>query len=610
MTVISDASQEVRSGIVYSTMIIVLVFVPLFALPGIEGRLFAPLGVAYIISILASLLTSITLTPVLCSFLLPNAKALDHRESFIVRFLKRVNGRAVAAVLRRPGPLFATIAVGLTLALALLPTLPRTFLPPFNEGTLVVVMSLDPGISLAESSRIARTAEDILLEVPEVVRVGRRTGRSEADEHAAGVNMTDLEVALDRTKRPLALILLDIRARLATVPATFSIGQPITHRLVDHILTGTPAEIVVKIFGDDLDTLRSLAGTVETRLNGLQGITDVAVEKQAPVPQIMVQVDPARALLYGIQPGEVTRMLSQLTNGITVGEIVDGIRRYDITIRLPDWQRSTEELAALMIDTPSGQIPISYVAHVFETSGPNEVLRENGQRRIIVTANGTGTDTNLITRQVQDVIASVATPPGYFITFEGIYAEATKSAIRLAGLAFVSVMVIFAILISRYKSPVLALIIMGNVPLALIGSVFALKLTGTTLSIASMIGFITLAGISTRNGILKVSHYINLVLQEGEAFGRDLILRGAQERLVPVLMTATSAGVALCPLLFARHDAGKEMLFPVAVVIVGGLITATVLDALLTPVLFHRFGLKPLQRLAEIRTVGRPQEAY
>ena len=609
LQVIAEASQEIRSGILYSTLIIVLVFVPLFAIPGIEGRLFAPLGIAYIVSILASLLTSITLTPVLCSFLLP--QRLREHESFLVRFLKRINGAAISFVLDRPLPVVAGVGLAVAAAIAVVPTLPRAFLPPFNEGALVVTMVLNPGIALPESSRIAQVAERVLLGVPDVKRVARRTGRSEADEHAKGVNITEFEVILEQTTtRTLDQIMDGIRRRLGVIPGTFSITQPINMRLNENVLTGSTADIVIKIFGDDLDTLRTIAGEVEGRLARVAGVADVAIEAQMPVPQLLVQVDPRRTLLYGLKPGELSRTLAHMTNGIVVAQAIDGIRRFDVVIRLPEWQRTTAELGALMIETPAGDVPLSQIATVTETNGPNEVLRENGQRRILVTANGSGTNGNMIPQEVARIMTEVAVPTGYFMVFEGVYAEGSRSTLRLAGLGLVSMMLIFAILFTRYRSPVFALIIMGNVPLALIGSVIAMKVAGVDLSVASMIGFITLTGISTRNGILRVSHYINLVLHEGESFGRALILRGGQERLAPVLMTATSAGVAVIPLLLGAHDAGKEILHPVAVVIFGGLISATLLDALVTPLLFYRFGLKPLQRLVAMQAGGRPVEAY
>jgi HME family heavy-metal exporter len=610
LEIIADASQEVRSGIVYSTIIIVLVFVPLFAIPGIEGRLFAPLGVAYIVSILASLLTSITLTPVMCSYLLSRVRRLREGESFVVRTLKRVNGRMLAYFLERPRPVLVAVGLAVTAAASIVPALPRAFLPPFNEGSFIIVMTLDPGVSLDETDRFARVVEGVLRQVPEVVQVGHRTGRAEADDHANGVNVADIEVKIQRSSRPLKVLMADMRSRLAGVPATFEINQPITHRLVDHILTGTRGEIVVKIFGSDLDTIRNIAGDVERRMLAIPGLEDVALEKQLPVPQLRIQLDPQRALLYGVKPGDLVERLAHLTSGTVVSQIIDGIKHFDVVVRLSDRDRQVQELGELLIDTPEGHVHLSRIADVFEATGPNAVMHENGQRRILVTANGDGSHNNLIASEVARMVANLNLPTGYFATFEGVYAEQMRSVLRLAGLGLASLALMFAILYTRYRSAVLALIIMVNVPLALIGSVIALKVAHVDLSIASMIGFITLTGISTRNGILKVSHYINLVLREGERFGAAMIIRGSQERLVPVLMTATSAGLALFPLLFQVGHAGKEILHPVAVVIFGGLISATMLDAVVTPLLFYRYGRGPLERLAEGRVSTRPAEAY
>ncbi|QFR32699.1 efflux RND transporter permease subunit [Ancylobacter sp. TS-1] len=596
--VIAAASQEVRSSIVYSTAIIVLVFVPLFALPGIEGRLFVPLGIAYIVSILASLVVSITLTPVLCSFLLPNTRGIDHQDNVLVRVLKRGNARLLHWVLGHPVPILSCILAAVVVAAAVVPTLPRSFLPRFNEGALVITMMLEPGISLDESSRIAATAEKLLQAVPEAVKVGRRTGRSEADEHALGVNVTELELELRRDMRALPAIMADVRERLGGLPGSFSISQPIALR-IDHILTGVSAQVVMKIFGPDLDTLRTIGRDVEAWLKTIPGLADVNIERQVPVPQIQVHFDPDRALLYGVQPGELTQRIAQLTNGEEITEVIDGLKHFDLVVRLSEADRSTAQLGAMLIDTPAGQVPLSTIARVSETSGPNEILRENNQRRILVTANGDGTADNLVAGEIGDMMQNLKLPPGYFIVFEGVFAEQARSTLRLAGLSTISFLLVFSILYARFKSALLAGIIMANVPLALIGSVIALKISGVELSIAAIVGFVTLAGISTRNGILKINHYIHLMSHEGEVFGEKLIVRGANERLVPVLMTAASAVVALVPLLLGAHEPGKEILHPVAVVIFGGLMSATLLDTVLTPLLFQRFAPRVLDKLVE-----------
>ncbi|MBR1266342.1 efflux RND transporter permease subunit [Bradyrhizobium sp. AUGA SZCCT0222] len=595
--VVVSASQEVRSGIVYATAIIVLVFVPLFALSGIEGRLFAPLGQAYIISILASLAVSITLTPVMAYHMLPHLKRLDHGDSALVAMLKRANAALLERVFHHQRALMAAALAAVVIAAASAFYLPRAFLPPFNEGTFTINMLFNPGISLAESHRVGLIAERLILEVPEVKTVGRRTGRAELDEHAEGVHSSDLEVNLKPTKRPKTEIVADIRARLAVLPAAINVGQPISHRL-DHLLSGVRAEIALKVFGDDLNSLRATADMLRGKLAEIPGLTDLQVEKQVLIPQLEIRVDYGRAALYGVQPAAVIQQLSRLSNGRVISRVVDGYRRFDVTMRLPDRLRTTQTLGDLLIETPAGWIPARQIADVKETEGPNQILRENGRRRVVVLANADGTaDMTDIIEAIRKVTASTRLPEGFYVRLEGTF-QAQEEASRTIGvLSLLSLLLVFAILYSRYRSTVLAFIIMGNVPLALIGSVAALWLAGQPLSVASMVGFVTLTGIAVRNGILKISHYINLALKEGMPFGHDLVVRGSVERLTPVLMTAMAAGVALVPLLIDAANPGKEILHPVAVTIFGGLLSATLLDTLLTPVLFLRYGEAPLERL-------------
>ena len=595
--VIVSASQEVRSGIVYATAIIVLVFMPLFALSGIEGRLFAPLGEAYIISILASLVVSITLTPVMTYYMLPHLKHLDHGDSALVRLLKRGNAALLAHAFRHQRALMATTLLAVTIAGIAAFLLPRSFLPPFNEGTLTISMLFNPGISLAESNRVGLIAERILMEVPEVKTVGRRTGRAELDEHAEGVHSSEIDVDLAKSSRSKVDVIAEIRSRLAVLPASINVGQPISHRL-DHLLSGVRAEIALKIFGDDLDSLRASAEIFRTRLAGIPGLTDLQVEKQVLIPQLEIRIDYGRAALYGVQPAIVIEQLSRLSNGRVVSRVVDGYRRFDVTMRLPDRLRTTQRLGDLLIETPAGWIPARQLADIKETEGPNQILRENGRRRVVVLANTTGSaDMARIVESIREVTASTKLPEGFYTRLEGTF-QAQEEASRTIGiLSLLSLSLVFAILYNRYRSVLFALIVMGNVPLALIGAVIALWLAGQPLSVASMIGFITLTGIAARNGILKISHYINLALQEGMPFGRDLVVRGSVERLTPVLMTALAAGVALVPLLIDAATPGKEILHPVAVTIFGGLISATLLDTFLTPVLFLRYGEKHLERL-------------
>jgi len=601
LEVIASASQEVRSGIVYATMIVILVFIPLFALSGIEGRLFAPLGIAYIVSILASLVTSITVTPVLAYYLLSGKTRADHGDTFVVRHLKRGNAALLQVAFRQRTLLFATVALAVGVAAYAATLLPRAFLPPFNEGTLTISLAYNPGIALTESHRLGTIAEDLIAEVPEVVSVGRRTGRAELDEHAEGVHSSEIDVDLKRSERSKEAVMADIRSRLAVLPASLNVGQPISHRL-DHMLSGVRAEIALKIYGEDLDTLRTLADGLQDRLSGIAGLVDLQVEKQVRIPQLRVDVDYERAALYGLTPATVTEALETMSNGRTVSQIVEGNRRFDVVMRLSDQDRSTTGLEDLLIATPSGYVPLRMIATVEETDGPNQVLRENGQRRIAVLGNTDGErDMAAIVADIRTVIAATDWPQGYVTALEGTFQAQEEATVRIGLLSLVSLILIFVVLYSRYQSSVLALIIMGNIPLALIGSVVALNIAGQPLSVASMIGFITLAGISARNGILKVSHYINLALYEGEQFGKDLIVRGSLERLSPVLMTALSAGLALTPLLVGAGEPGREILHPVAVTIFGGLVSATLLDTFLTPVLFLAFGRKPLERILAAR---------
>ncbi|MBY0336526.1 MAG: efflux RND transporter permease subunit [Acetobacteraceae bacterium] len=621
LEVVAAASQEVRSGIVYATAIVVLVFVPLFALPGIEGRLFAPLGVAYIVAILASLAVSVTLTPVLAYWLLGRRAARARRDGptagrhdgFVLRAAKRLNRWALVRALNRPRRVY--LGVGLLFAGAAwgAAQLPRSFLPAFNEGTVLVGIAFRPGISLAESARLGAVAERLLMEVPEVTSVGRRTGRAELDEHAEGVHVNEIDVALRRSERSRAEILSDIRARLAPLPANVNIGQPIQHRL-DFILSGVRGEVAVKIFGPDLDTLGNLAEGLRTRMAGIPGLVDLQVERQVRIPQLRIVPDYGEAALYGLTPAALTAALEGLSNGRVVSQIVDGVRRFDVVVRLSDPDRTTEGLGALLVATPQGHVPLRLLATIEEVDGPNQVLREGGQRRITVSGNGDGArDMAAIAADLRRVIAATPLPTGYAAVLEGNFRAQEEAARTIGLLSLVSLALVFVVLRQRYQSTALALVVMGNIPLALVGSVVALWIAGLPLSVASMVGFITLAGISARNGILKVSHYLNLVLHEGARWGRPLILRGSEERVAPVLMTALSAGLALIPLLFGAGEPGREILHPVAVTIFGGLVSATLLDAVLTPLLFRRFGRPALERLLTERDslpAGRPAETF
>ncbi len=599
--VIARATLEVRSAIVYATLIIVLVFVPLFVLPGIEGRLFTPLGLAYIVSILASMLVSVTLTPVMAFYLLPGMKQLGHGDSPLVLKLKQWDARLLHWSFGHARALLLGALVAVLLAAASVPFFARSFLPPFNEGTLTVNVLLNPGTSLSESNHIGMLAEQLVAQVPEVTKVGRRTGRAELDEHAEGVHYTEMDVDLKASSRSREAIIGDIRARLAVLPAASNVGQPISHRL-DHLLSGVRAQIALKIYGDDLDTLRGLAADLRLRLAPIAGLTDLQIEKQVLIPQIKIRIDYEQVARYGVTPGTLLRSLQQMIEGERITQIVEGNRRFDLVVKLPERDRDLQALANLLIETPGGHVPLSKLATLEDSDGPNQVSRENARRRMVISANTDGSDMSGVIAAIRAELASRPLPEGYFSALEGQFQAQEQAARLISGLALISLAMIFLVLYSRYRSVVLTAIIMGNIPLALVGSVIALWLSGQPLSVAALVGFITLTGIATRNGILKISHYINLCAFEGETFGRDMIVRGSLERLTPVLMTALVAAFALVPLLVSSDAPGKEVLHPVAVVIFGGLVSSTLLDSLLTPLMFWLWGEKPLTRLLEDRS--------
>jgi HME family heavy-metal exporter len=598
LEVIASASREVRTGVVYATLIVVLVFVPLFFLPGIEGRLFTPLGIAYVVSILASMLVAVTVTPALCYYLLPHMKQLHAGDSPLVTWLKRQDSKLLHWSFGHARTLLMAALVAVVLAVASIPYFARAFLPPFNEGTLTVNVILNPGTSLTESSRIGTLAEQLVAQVPEVIKVGRRTGRAELDEHAEGVHYTEMDVDLKPSGRTREAIIGDIRARLAVLPANSNVGQPISHRL-DHLLSGVRAQIALKVYGDDLDTLRGLATDLRGRLSQIPGVTDLQIEKQVLIPQIKIRLDYEKVARYGVAPGTLLRSLEQMIEGERVTQLVEVNRRFDLVVRLPENGRSLQELSNLLIETPGGHVPLSTLATLEDSDGPNQVSRENGRRRIVISANTDGTDMSQVIASIRAGLAAKALPEGYFTSLEGQFQAQEQAARLIAVLAAISLTMIFLVLYSRYRSVVLTAIIMGNIPLALVGSVIALWLSGQPLSVAALVGFITLTGIATRNGILKISHYINLCAFEGETFGQKMIVRGSLERLTPVLMTALVAAFALVPLLVSADAPGKEVLHPVAVVIFGGLISSTLLDSLLTPLMFWLWGEKPLIKLLQ-----------
>ena len=597
LTVVFEASMEIRSSIIYATIIVALVFLPLFMLSGVEGRLLAPLGLAYITSLIASLIVSLTVTPVLSYYLLPQMKKMqEEKDGFFVRWLKKWDERLLHSTLRHPYKVITGAVILFLFTIATLPFLGTAFLPDFNEGTLTINILAQPGTSLAESNRIGQVAEKLLAEVPEVISTGRRTGRAELDEHAEGVHYTEIDVDLKKSDRSRTEILADIRDKLSVVPGvSVNVGQPISHRL-DHLQSGVRAQIAVKLFGDDLATLRSKAEEIRNVMQTVEGATDVQIEKQVLIPQIRFNVDRERAAQYGLKPGEITETLETALNGKKVSEAIEGARRYDVVVRFDDASRNNlDALRNATVDTPNGiQIPVSAVADIENLPGPNQILRENTKRRIVVSANTSGRDLGSVVTDMQQRIGSqVNMPPGYFVEFGGQFQASQEATRTLSVLSVFSLIAIFFLLIKALGDWRTALQVMINIPLALIGAIVALLLTGGVFSIATLVGFISLVGITSRNGIMMLSHYLHLMREEGEDFTEEMIIRGSLERLVPVMMTALTAGLSLLPLVIAADAPGKEILHPLAVVVLGGILTSTLLDQIVTPAVFYKFG-KPI----------------
>ncbi len=600
--VVYDASVEVRPSIVLATLIILLVFTPLFVLEGVEGRLLEPLGVAFTVALAASLLTALTLTPVMCALLLPRSgivrKGLEPR---FVRALKRGYLPLLDGALAHPWRLALPAALLFVLSIAGALGMGRSFLPEFNEGALVVGIVTLPGTSLEESDRLARLAEEALMRHPEIIAIGRRTGRAEGDEHVQGVEASEIDLTLDMeapARRGLPTrgkdeLLEALRAELATiagVQATF--GQPISHR-IDHMLSGTRASVAVKIFGDDLATLRRLGEQVEARMAAVPGVVDLSVEQQALVPTLRVSFDRQAIARHGLLVADVARALELATRGLVVGQVLQGVNAFDLLVRVGEAQAvSAETVAQTLVVAPGGaQLPLGALAAISEDRAPNFISRENVQRKIVVMCNTAGRDVGSVVAELREALAAdVPLPHGYWVEFGGQFESAEATGRRLAWLGAGIVAGIAALLYAVFRSLRDTLLIMVNLPLALIGGVAGVALTGGTLSVASMIGFITVFGVAARNGIMMVSHIRHLQRFEGVGDFREAVRRGALERLAPILMTALAAGLALVPLALRADRPGNEILSPMATVIVFGLLSATVLNMALVPALFLRFG--------------------
>jgi CzcA family heavy metal efflux pump len=593
LDVVASASAEVRHSILYATLLVLLVFVPLLGLAGLEGRIFTPIAVATMTSMAASFVVSLTVIPVLCSFLLEPRAGHSTRDAWLVRWLKRgVELTALRLALARPFAVFFVVALGLAAATALIPRMGRDFLPAFNEGSATISLASAPGTSLYESNQIGETAVKLLQEIPEIRSIGRRAGRAERDDHVMPVSVNEFDIEFHEGGRPRGVVFAEIREKLGTIPGTFAaVGAPIAHRL-SHMLSGVSAKVAVKIFGPDLDELRFLGKEVERLARATPGLTDVLLEPQVPIPQVRVEVDRERAFAYGVKPQTVNEQLAHAVGGRTVAQLRDGQRLVDVVVRLPErWRDSPEKIAQTPIRVPGHlPLPAGLFATVRETVGPNVIHRENAQRRTVVSANTNQRDLEGVVRQLEEKVrAGVRLPPGYHIRFEGEF-QAQQSATRRIVLLFAVVLGAVAFLLHAFfRSAILAAQVFINIPLALLGGIVATWWLVGNISIATLIGFIAVGGIAARNAIMMLSHYLHLMKHEGEDFSRAMVIRGTQERLVPVLMTALSAGIALLPLALTPDAPGREILQPVAVVIVGGLISSTLLDLVVTPAAFFAF---------------------
>ncbi|MEX0703869.1 MAG: efflux RND transporter permease subunit [Planctomycetales bacterium] len=603
LLVVFQASVEIRNSIVFGTMIVVLVFIPLFALTGMEGKLFAPMGIAYIVSILASLLVSLTVTPVLSYWLLGHARLMEReKEGFVLRGLKWVGDRVIRFSLAFPRLNLGVTLAAVALAGLFVVNLERDFLPPFNEGAAQLNVLLPPGTSLETSNAINRTVEQRLLEIDDITGFVRRTGRAELDEHAEPVSTSEYIIDLDpESPRSREEQLHAIRDAMDEIPGIVTaVEQPIAH-LISHMLSGVKAQIGIKLYGDDLDELRRTAGRMEAAIRDVPGVTDLLVEQQVIIPQLRIELDRDKLLSYGLTPVEVNEFVETAMNGEVVSEVLLGQRTFDLLVRLDEnYREDLDLLRRLTIELPDGgKVPLEAVAKIYESGGPNTINRENVRRRIVLQCNVSDRGVVDVVEDIDGRLAPIRAtlPAGYHIEYGGQF-ESQQSATRIIALLFiVSLGGVFLVLFTLFRSVNLSLQVMAALPMAFIGSVAALVVTGQTLTVAAMVGFISLAGIASRNGILLLTHYLHLVKYEGEDWTKSMIVRAGLERLAPVLMTALTSGIALVPLTLAAGEPGKEILYPVATVIVGGLISSTLLDFFVHPALFWLFGLRSAARV-------------
>jgi CzcA family heavy metal efflux pump len=601
LKVIAQASGEVRNSILYATVLIILVFLPLLGLSGVEGKLFAPIAIATIISMIASFIVSLTAIPVLCSFLLNPKAGHAHKDSRFIRGLKWVLEHTLLRfALGQPAMVLGLSLVMLVAAFSLYPLMNKDFLPKFQEETALVAATTAPGTSLEEMNRISDVIEQQILSIPEVHKVGRRLGRAERGDHVVPVSTAEFDVDFREAEgqhnaRGRKEILDDISKKIRAVPGVFAVvSGPLADR-IGHMLSGVSAPVAVKVFGPDLEKIRQLGIEVQTIAKGIPGFEDAKLDQASTIPQLRIEPDRDRSLAYGIAPGTLNDNLSALIGGKEIAQLRDGQRTVNLVTRLPlVWRDSPDKIAQLPIEIGDGRhVPLSLVADVREAKGPNVIFREGSQRRFAIAIKPTVRDvSNLVVKLQEEVAAKVKLPEGYFITFEGEFQaqkEATQRIVIFSSIVFVAV---FLMLFGYFRSGILALQVLVNIPLALMGGLVFTWFMLNNISIATLVGFIAVGGVAARNGIMMISHYLHLMRHEGEGFTRKMVIRGTLERFVPVMMTALSAGIGLIPLVLAADQPGKEILHPVAVVIVGGLISSTFLDMAVTPAMFWLLGRK------------------
>jgi CzcA family heavy metal efflux pump len=598
--VVYQASTEIRASVVFATIIVALVFVPLFLLGSVEGRLLRPLGFGYVVALMASLAFALTVTPVLCSLLLPKAKMIaSGEEPRLTRWLKARFEPWLQRAVSSWRPVIAVAVVALIAAVTALALAGRSFLPEFNEGALTISAVTMPGTSLADSNALGNSLERLLLSVPEVASTARRTGRAELDEHVQGVESAEIDVRLEMKERPKEEVLAEIREKVTLLPGTnVTVGQPISHR-IDHMLSGTRANVAVKIFGDDLGVLRGIAQQVQAAMGQVEGVVDLSTEMQTEIPTLSVKVDPELAARHGVPAGVVADTLQTARVGRVIGQVLEGQFAYPLLVRYTRGESSDlDAVGATLIETPSGaQIPLAALSSIQRDRGPNFVMRENVQRRSVVQCNVAGRDLRSVVNDIQQQVArTVNLPSGVRIEYGGQFESESAASQQLLWSSLGVVVAIFFVLNTAFGSTRDALLIMLNLPLALIGGVVGVYLAGGVLSVASIVGFITLFGIATRNGIMLVSHIRHVQEQEGVRDFVTAVTRGATERLVPILMTALAAGLALVPIAMSAGEAGSEIQAPMALVILCGLATSTVLNMIVVPVLYAHFGQPVVSR--------------